>query len=62
MTLFLDRKVLRRSPKTTVENRMHQSKQFGELVAIANGLTLMKTKYRDAMDGYCFGSTESEKE
>jgi len=30
---------------------MHQSKQFGELVAIANGLTLMKTKYRDAMDG-----------
>jgi len=25
-------------------------------LAIANGFTLMKTKYRDAMDGYCFGS------
>jgi len=47
MTLFLDRKVLRRSPKTTVENRMHQSKQFGELLANANGFTLMKTKYCD---------------
>ena len=62
MTLFLDGKGLRRSPKTTVENRMHQSKQFGELLATANGFTLMKTKYRDAMDGYCFGSTEAEKE
>ena len=48
--------------QTTFENRMHQSKQFGELLATANGFTLMKTKYRDAMDGYCFGSTETEKE
>jgi len=43
MTLFLDGKGLRRSPKTTVENRMHQSKQFGELLATANGFTWMKT-------------------
>jgi len=62
MTLLLDRKGLRRSPKTTVKNRMHQSKQFGELVATANGVTLMKSKYCDAMDGYYFGSMETEKE
>ena len=43
MTLFLDGKGLHRSPKTTFENRMHQSKQFGELLATANGFTLMKT-------------------
>ena len=43
MTLFLDGKGLSRSPKTTVENRMHQSKQFGELLVTANGFTLMKT-------------------
>jgi len=38
----------------------HQSKQFGELLATAKGFTL-KTNFRDAMDGYCFGSTETKK-
>ena len=31
-------------------------------IGTANGFTLMKTKYRDAMDGYCFGSAETQKE
>ena len=61
MMLFLNGKRLRRSRKPIVENRIHQSKQFGELLSTANGFTLTKTKYRDVMDGYCVDSTETEK-